>query len=819
MASLDDIKQLVLDIKDELAALPAKLQINPKQIVATALADIAKNMGLIQAGEFRVGNSVEPGLGFTGGRFGYPGFLYGSDTWFIAGVENDVLKTGMSIVNGKLYAEEATISGTLTASAGAIGGWSIGAAAIQKLSSAKGIILDSSAPQIEVGDTGSVHIVLDGANERIRSSNYSSGVAGFNIDAKTGDAEFNNLTARGLIKTAVFQKDVISSVGGSLLVLDSDALDADMSAADSETVTIKGTTTFAIGNILRIKDSTDDEWLEITSIASAPTYSVNRDKAGAYGSNANPTWKKGQAVVNYGSSGDGGLILTGGATPKLSLFTHLGQPWTTLLEQVNMTAGQFVSGAGAVVHDEDGMKIPQIGDGILWDESSTSTHGSIAMHVFDEAAYSVLRMLVYQPVGSNLLTNGDFEAGDFTGWTEHDPSGDVSVVSGQGWHNSYAAKFLSTAFANGAYITQTVSAFNVGLVKLRAKAPNGIALLTFESGLAGTIEIKVPQSSEYITLIIPLPYSSANRTDLKISSTGSNDVYLDEVELYLSANNQVNLGGDGATLSSTSIAKISVSDDAAYVKLVTSILGGGTHTSTIYILAQDVIYLDGSKVVINNNAIDADTQIKGDTDANLIYVDASTDRVGIGTATPGYKLDVNGDVNVASGKAFKINGTNLAAADVGAQPSDAELTAIAGLTSAADKVPRFTGSGTADLLDVKAGTWTPNAAPTGTTRTNITAVTAHAMNYIRVGNQVMFNGLVEIQTTATGAFACFLSLPIASNFSSADDANGNGTQPGSGTPNIISIREDQTNDCLRLDGYSNSTSNLFYRLAGGYIIK
>lgn len=46
--------------------------------------------------------------------------------------------------------------------------------------------------------------------------------------------------------------------------------------------------------------------------------------------------------------------------------------------------------------------------------------------------------------------------------------------------------------------------------------------------------------------------------------------------------------------------------------------------------------------VLNESGGDNDTRIEGDTDANLFFADASTDRVGIGTNTPATKLDVDG---------------------------------------------------------------------------------------------------------------------------------------------------------------------------------
>jgi hypothetical protein len=83
--------------------------------------------------------------------------------------------------------------------------------------------------------------------------------------------------------------------------------------------------------------------------------------------------------------------------------------------------------------------------------------------------------------------------------------------------------------------------------------------------------------------------------------------------------------------------------------------------------------------VFNENSLDADCRIEGNGDANLFYTDAGNDRIGIGTNTPAYKLDVGGSIG-AIGDTFALvlgggsdmtvyyNGTsgNISTADVAA---------------------------------------------------------------------------------------------------------------------------------------------------------
>ena len=59
-------------------------------------------------------------------------------------------------------------------------------------------------------------------------------------------------------------------------------------------------------------------------------------------------------------------------------------------------------------------------------------------------------------------------------------------------------------------------------------------------------------------------------------------------------------------------------------------------------LTQDTV----SEMTVNEAGANLDVRIEGDTDANLFFTDASTDMVGIGTANPDAKLQVNGDASI-----------------------------------------------------------------------------------------------------------------------------------------------------------------------------
>ena len=56
----------------------------------------------------------------------------------------------------------------------------------------------------------------------------------------------------------------------------------------------------------------------------------------------------------------------------------------------------------------------------------------------------------------------------------------------------------------------------------------------------------------------------------------------------------------------------------------------------------------GTETVINDASIDHDFRVESNGNANMIFVDGGTDRIGVGTASPATALDVNGTATVGA---------------------------------------------------------------------------------------------------------------------------------------------------------------------------
>lgn len=120
-----------------------------------------------------------------------------------------------------------------------------------------------------------------------------------------------------------------------------------------------------------------------------------------------------------------------------------------------------------------------------------------------------------------------------------------------------------------------------------------------------------------------------------------------------------------------------VTKQAARSVLFASPTFTGTTTAAILTATGDVTF-DGGAFVFNESGADKDARFEGDTDANLLFLDASTDRIGIGTATPAAKLAIDAGANAlainfnstdASGVYARFQNSGTSIGDLGAGAS------------------------------------------------------------------------------------------------------------------------------------------------------
>lgn len=356
----------------------------------------------------------------------------------------------------------------------------------------------------------------------IQSGNFVSGALGAGFQIKDdGDAEFNNIRARGKLTATVFEKDTISVVGGSVLVMDGDILDADMTTSDSSTLTITGDTTFAVGDILRIKDGVDDEWLEVTNISNAPTYTVTRDRASQYSANSNPAWTKGTSVVNYKQSGDGGVFMTSSESnaPYISILTHAGSPWSA-----TTTHARFgnLNGYLDYVTDAYGIGIGDATDYMTYDPTNgLRIRGSITITGGDIPPKTYYQNDEPPTSGQTNPNEGDY-------WVDTNDSNNLYVFSGGDYGESGAAwsQVASTggSGANVFYQTEEPSGQGEQVGDFWVDTDDQNNLYTY-NGSAGWVEIASDTATGVSTYAQASAPSSPSEGDLWIDTDDDNKLY------------------------------------------------------------------------------------------------------------------------------------------------------------------------------------------------------------------------------------------------------------------------------------------------------
>ena len=68
----------------------------------------------------------------------------------------------------------------------------------------------------------------------------------------------------------------------------------------------------------------------------------------------------------------------------------------------------------------------------------------------------------------------------------------------------------------------------------------------------------------------------------------------------------------------------------------------------------NIFDINGTEVVINEDSVDYDFRVEGNGDANALFVQGSNDHVGIGTSSPGHKVQIDDD---AADVIFRVNNT------------------------------------------------------------------------------------------------------------------------------------------------------------------
>lgn len=252
---------------------------------------------------------------------------------------------------------------------------------------------------------------------------------------------------------------------------------------------------------------------------------------------------------------------------------------------------------------------------------------------------------------------------------------------------------------------------------------------------------------------------------------------------------------------------------------------GGTAASEILTLrgtahsTPGTVRVDDSAFVFNEAGADRDFRAEGDTEANLLFLDASTDRIGIGTATPSERFHVVGK-SLLDGSAdavqLTVQGHSTQTAAILTTETSAGTDVLNVYSTGVIEAPLIhNAGGTGATSAIASGTWTP----TLTGVTNVAASTAYEGQWMRVGNVVTASGKFDCDPTASALTTLRISLPVASNFTAGNQLGGGGAHNGGVAMQAIWFEASAATDAAEATWIPVDAANRTHSFSFSYLVQ
>jgi hypothetical protein len=356
----------------------------------------------------------------------------------------------------------------------------------------------------------------------------------------------------------------------------------------------------------------------------------------------------GAQIINLGTGGSGVKtvnLATGTAANVISIGT--GQTAGSIAMGTAMTSGTITLGGAVaqtgtiILGQSTGTNTVRIGDGTGATTIQIGTGVTNAKTIQIGTGAAMANAINLGGTGANTIAIGNTQTAGSISLGAAMTTGTISIGGTSGQTGA-----ISLGTGTGAQ-TINLGTGGTGAKTVTLGSTASTSSTTIQSG-TGNLSLNTNGSTQV---------AITNLGDVQVHTTTTRGIVTINDQASAAINNALALTN---TAASNAAVGNSINLDAfngdgnwrSQARLVSgweNVTGGGKGMLQIYVdndSSAERFRVQASKTIANPTGEDVDFQVQGDTQANLIYADASTDRVGIGTATPSSTLDVAGAIEL-----------------------------------------------------------------------------------------------------------------------------------------------------------------------------